>query len=58
MSDSDEDGSVPPEAQGEAVGADDLPQAAGSNAPVPQHPVWAAAAGAWRRWWALTSRLM
>jgi len=48
MSDSDEDGSVPPDAQGEAVGADDLPQAAGSNAPAPQHPVWAAAAGAGR----------
>ena len=44
MSDSDDDGSVPPDAQGEAVGADDLPQAAGANA-APQHPVWAAAAG-------------
>jgi len=44
MSDSDDDGSVPPDAQGEAVGVDDLPQAAGANA-APQHPVWAAAAG-------------
>ena len=48
MSDSDEDGSVPPDAQGEAVGADDLPQAAGAAPPAPQHPVWAAAAGAGR----------
>lgn len=48
MSDSDEDGSVPPHAQGEAVNADDLPQAAGAGAGAAapaQHPVWAAAAG-------------
>ena len=44
MSDSDDDGSVPPDAQGEAVAAGQMPQAAG----VPQHPVWAAAAGAGR----------
>ena len=52
MSDSDEDGSVPPYAQGEAVDAAHLPQAAGAAAGPPpaatQHPVWAAAAGAGR----------
>lgn len=53
MSDSDDDGSVPPDAQGEAVNAANLPQAAGGDADLegagggatPQHPVWAAAAG-------------
>lgn len=44
MSDSDDDGSVPPDAHGETVDAAQMPQAAG----VPQHPVWAAAAGAGR----------
>ena len=54
MSDSDDDGSVPPDAQGEAVDAANLPQAAGVGAAAgpapaaPQHPVWAAAAGAGR----------
>ena len=51
MSDSDEDGSVPPDAQGETVGAANLPQAAGTGAAAnvaPQHPVWAAAAGSGR----------
>ena len=43
---------MPPDAQGEAVDANNLPQAAGAAAPAgvgaglpPQHPVWAAAAG-------------
>ena len=50
MSDS-EDGSVPPDPQGEAVDAANLPQAAGigggaqAGAAPAQHPVWAAAAG-------------
>jgi hypothetical protein len=50
MSDS-EDGSVPPDPQGEAVDAANLPQAAGvgggaqASAAPAQHPVWAAAAG-------------
>jgi hypothetical protein len=52
MSDSDEDGSVPPDVQGDAVDAAQLPQAAGAAAgpppAAPQHPVWAAAAGAGR----------
>jgi len=55
MSDSDDDGSVPPDAQGEAVNAANLPQAVGAGAAgaagapaAPQHPVWAAAAGAGR----------
>ena len=43
---------MPPDAQGEAVDANNLPQAAGAAAPAgagagvaPQHPVWAAASG-------------
>ena len=43
---------MPPDAQGDAVDANNLPQAAGGAAPAgvgaglaPQHPVWAAAAG-------------
>lgn len=48
MSDSDNE-SVPPEPAGDAVGANDLPNAGGTGAPpaaaAPQHPVWAAAAG-------------
>ena len=47
MSDS-EDESVPPDAEGEAVDAANMPQAAGvpaAGAAPPQHPVWAAAAG-------------
>ena len=48
MSDSDNE-SVPPEPAGDAVGANDLPNAGGAGAPpaaaaAPQHPVWAAAA--------------
>ena len=47
MDESDNE-SNPPEANGEAVGAGDLPQAAGNGTPPgapPQHPVWAASAG-------------
>ena len=47
MDESDNE-SAPPEPTGEAVGADDLPDAGGPAppaAPPPQHPVWAAAAG-------------
>ena len=54
--DNSDDESVPPEPAGEAVGANDLPNANGGGAaaaaaapPPPQHPVWAAAAGAGAR---------
>ena len=54
--DNSDDESAPPEPAGEAVGADDLPDANGGAAataaappPPPQHPVWAASAGAGAR---------
>jgi len=53
MEASSEDESNPPEPTGDAVNADNLPQAgggggAGATAAPPAHPVWAAAAGAGR----------